>query len=82
MLVTKTKFLTGQQCLKRLYLIEHEPERAAQPDESDQSIIDQGRKVGLLARQMFPGGVAVESKDREQAGKPWYGPDLATSWGS
>ena len=27
----------------------------------------QGREVGLLARQMFPGGVAVEFSDREQA---------------
>jgi predicted RecB family nuclease len=55
------------QCLKRLYLTVHAPELAAQPDESDQSIIEQGREVGLLARQMFPGGVAVESRDREQA---------------
>jgi hypothetical protein len=34
---------------------------------SDQSIIEQGREVGLLARQMFPGGVAVEGRDREEA---------------
>jgi hypothetical protein len=66
-LLTKSKFIAGVQCLKRLYLIVHEPEHAAQPDESDLSIIEQGREVGLLARQMFPGGVAVESRDREQA---------------
>ena len=67
MLLTKTKFVAGSQCLKRLYFIVHQPELAAQPDESDQSIIEQGQQVGLLARQMFPGGVAVESRDREQA---------------
>src|SRR6266576_2046079 len=67
MLITKSKFVAGVQCLKRLYLTVHTPELAAQPDESDQSIIDQGREVGLLARQMFPGGVVVECKDREQA---------------
>ena len=67
MLITKTKFLAGIQCLKRLYLTVHAPELAEQPDESDQSIIEQGREVGLLARQMFPGGVAIESRDREQA---------------
>lgn len=67
MLITKSKFVAGVQCLKRLYLTVHAPELAAQPDESDQSIIDQGREVGLLARQMFPGGVAVETGDREQA---------------
>jgi len=67
MLLTKSKFVAGMQCLKRLYLTVHAPELAMQPDESDQSIIDQGREVDLLARQMFPGGVAVESRDREQA---------------
>lgn len=67
MLITKSKFLAGNQCLKRLYWIVHSPELAAQADESDQSIIEEGREVGLLARQMFPGGVAVESRDREQA---------------
>ena len=67
MLITKTKFLAGIQCLKRLYFTVHEPELAAQPDESVQTIIEQGREVGLLARQMFPGGVAVDCRDREQA---------------
>jgi predicted RecB family nuclease len=67
MLITKSKFLAGNQCLKRLYWIVHSPELAVQPDESSQSIIEQGREVGLLARQMFPGGVAVEGRDREEA---------------
>jgi hypothetical protein len=67
LLITKSKFVAGVQCLKRLYLKVHTSELAAQPDESDQSIIDQGREVGLLARQMFSGGVAVESRDRERA---------------
>jgi hypothetical protein len=48
-------------------MIVHAPKLAAQPDESRQSIIEQGQQVGLLARQMFPGGVAVETGDREQA---------------
>jgi len=67
MFLTKTKFAAGLQCLKRLYFMVHEPELAAQPDESGQSIIEQGREVGLLAQQMFPGGATVESRDREQA---------------
>jgi DNA-binding sugar fermentation-stimulating protein len=40
---------------------------AALPDQSDQSIVEQGREVGLLAREIFPGGVAIESRDRDQA---------------
>jgi predicted RecB family nuclease len=67
MLLTKSKFVAGSQCLKRLYLAVHSPELAAQPGDSDQAIIYQGQEVGLLARQMFPDGVAVESKDRKQA---------------
>jgi len=66
MLITKTKFLAGIQCLKRLYFTVHEPELAVQPDESDQAIIEQGREVGLLAQQMFPGGVVVDARNREE----------------
>jgi Domain of unknown function(DUF2779) len=67
MFITKSKYISGVQCLKRLYLGVHSPELAAQPDESGQSIIEQGLKVGLLARKMFPGGVTVDSRDREEA---------------
>jgi hypothetical protein len=67
MFITKSKYIAGVQCLKRLYLIVHSPELAVQPDDSDQSIIEQGLEIGLLARQMFPGGVTVESRDRDQA---------------
>ena len=49
------------QCLKRLYLQVHEPELAAEPDAATEAIIEQGREVGMLARQLFPGGVEVDS---------------------
>jgi Domain of unknown function(DUF2779) len=58
--ISKSKFVAGVQCLKRLYLQVHEPGLAAGPDASDQAIMEQGREVGLLARQMFPGGVEVD----------------------
>jgi predicted RecB family nuclease len=45
----------------------HEPELAAGPDGAADAIIEQGREVGLLARQMFPDGVAVESRNPEEA---------------
>ena len=60
MKISKSKFIAGVQCLKRLYLLVHAHELAAQPDGSNQAIIDQGREVGLLARQLFPGGVEVD----------------------
>lgn len=60
--LSKSKFVAGCQCLKRLYLQVHEPELAAEPDGATDAIIEQGREVGLLARQLFPGGVEVRSE--------------------
>jgi hypothetical protein len=60
MKISKSKFMAGVQCLKRLYLLVHEPGLAVQPDGADSAIIQQGREVGLLARQLFPGGIEVD----------------------
>jgi len=60
MRISKTKFCAGVQCLKRLYLLAHSPELGAQPDSADQAVIEQGREVGLLARQLFPNGIEVD----------------------
>jgi hypothetical protein len=62
MRISKTKFCAGVQCLKRLYLLAHSPELGAQRDSADQAIIEQGLEVGLLARTLFPDGVAVGSE--------------------
>ncbi len=61
MRLSKSKFVAGCQCLKRLYLQVHQPELAAEPDAAADAIIEQGREVGMLARQLFPGGVEVRS---------------------
>jgi hypothetical protein len=60
MRLSKSKFVAGCQCLKRLYWQVHEPELAAEPDPASEAIIEQGREIGLLARQLFPGGVEVD----------------------
>ncbi len=65
--ISKSKFVAGAQCLKRLYLQVHQPELAAEPDASGKAIMDQGQEVGLLAHQLFPGGVEVKWGDPEQA---------------
>jgi predicted RecB family nuclease len=59
MKLSKTKFMAGVQCLKRLYFLVHEPELEDQVEGSSEAMIQQGRVVGLLARQLFPGGVEV-----------------------
>jgi hypothetical protein len=65
--LSKSKFLAGCQCLKRLYLQVHQPELAAQPDGAVDAIIEQGREVGMLARKMFPGGVEVRNEGLDKA---------------
>lgn len=57
--LSKSRFMAGSQCLKRLFLQVYQPELAAAPEAAVEAIIEQGREVGLLARQMFPGGVEV-----------------------
>src|SRR5208282_4878672 len=60
MKISKSKFIAGCQCPKRLYWQVHEPELAAEPGASSSAVMEQGRDVGLLARQLCPGGVEVD----------------------
>jgi hypothetical protein len=62
--LSKSKFLAGSQCHKRLYLEVHQPGLATPPDEQQQAILDMGSEVGELARRRFPGGVLVEADHR------------------
>jgi predicted RecB family nuclease len=61
MRISKSKFVAGCQCVKRLYWQVHEPRLAAEPDAATEAIMQQGHEVGILARQLFPGGVEVSS---------------------
>ena len=62
--LSKSRFVAGCQCLKRPYLQVHQPELAAEPDGAAEAIIEQGREAGLLARQLFSGGVEVRRDER------------------
>ena len=61
MRISKSKFVAGCQCVKRLYWQVHQPELAAGPDAATEAIMRQGHEVGMLARQLFPGDVEVRS---------------------
>jgi len=65
--ITKSKFIAGCQCLKRLYLLVNEPQVGRGKDASDFSLMAQGREVGKLAQQLFPGGVSVRTGDTAEA---------------
>ncbi len=63
--LSKSKFMAGLQCLKRLYLEVYQPELAAEPDEGTRAVMEQGQEVGRLARKMFPGGLLIEAGHEE-----------------
>jgi hypothetical protein len=64
--LSKSKFLSGLQCHKRLYLEIHHPTLATPPDASTQAILDMGTEIGVLAQRRFPGGVLVKSGFRQR----------------
>jgi hypothetical protein len=64
--LSKSKFLSGLQCHKRLFLEIYQPALATKPDEITQAILDMGTEIGELARKRYPGGVLVEA-DRKHA---------------
>ena len=63
--LSKSRFLSGLQCQKRLYLEIHAPKLATPADPDRQALIDMGTEIGALARRRFPGGVLVEETYRQ-----------------
>jgi predicted RecB family nuclease len=68
MRLSKSKFIAGLQCLKRLYLEVHQPDLAGEPDEQTMAVFEQGHEVGRWAQKRFPGGVLIEA-GHEEIGK-------------
>ncbi len=64
--LSKSKFLSGVQCHKRLYLEIHQPSLATPPDASTQAMLTMGTEIGVLAQQCFPGGVLVKAGFRQR----------------
>ena len=63
--LSKSRFMAGLQCLKRLYLECYERELADPIDERQQAIFDTGNGVGELARDRFPYGRLIEERHFE-----------------
>jgi len=64
--LSKSKFLAGLQCQKRVYLEVHHPNWASPPDPSLQAVLDMGTEIGALARSRFPGGILIEESYRQR----------------
>jgi hypothetical protein len=62
--LSKSRFLSGLQCHKRLYLEIYSPELATEPDEATRAILDRGQELGILARRRFLGGVLIAADHR------------------
>ena len=67
--LSKSRYMAGRQCLKRLYLETYRRELADPVDPAQQARFDAGTAVGELVRQRFPGGklVAEEYYQHERA---------------
>ena len=61
--LTKSKYVSGQQCHKRLWNEVRHRERATDISKSQQRRFDQGTEVGILARKCFPDGVLIDATD-------------------
>jgi hypothetical protein len=57
--ISKSTFLMGRQCSKLLWFRYNAKDQIPAPDEALQAVFDQGTEVGVLAQQLFPGGMAV-----------------------
>ncbi|HQH27661.1 MAG TPA: DUF2779 domain-containing protein, partial [Oligoflexia bacterium] len=66
-MLTKSKFLAGDVCPKRLWLSENRPELAAPASEAEKRRAEQGRTVTELAREYFPSGVLISAVDSSAA---------------
>ena len=61
-ILSKSKFIAGCQCLKRLYHLHHGVVPRPPIDEVQQARLTEGHQVGRLATQAFAGGVWVEGE--------------------
>src|SRR5277367_5322405 len=58
--LSKSRFMAGMQCYKRLYFEVHNPELAGVTEESDIATRTVGYEVGGLARERYPGGILID----------------------
>ena len=58
--LTKSRYLAGLQCPRRLWLVVHEPPPYEEPDPG--SPMDVGQEIGRKAHLLFSGGVLIEEE--------------------
>ena len=63
--LTKSRYIAGLQCLRRLWLNVHEPAEWEEPESG--SAEDVGLEIGRMAHLLFPSGVLIEEKPWEHS---------------
>jgi hypothetical protein len=58
--LTKSRYIAGLQCPRRLWLLVHEPRPYEAP--APGSLMDIGQEVGQKAHLLFPGGVLIDEE--------------------
>ena len=62
--LTKSKYLSGLQCVKRLWIEQHAPEHLPASTGTPSQLFVQGNEVGQLARTRFPQGKLIPGLGR------------------
>ena len=62
-LLSKSKYLLGIQCPRQIWVHFHQPEKVPKIDAATQRRFDEGNEVGELAKELFPGGIDLPTKD-------------------
>ena len=58
--LSKSKYLVGTQCPKRLWLESHRRDLMPPVSPAQERVFSAGHEVGRLARERFPGGILIE----------------------
>ena len=58
--LSKTRYMGGRQCSKRLWQTVYDPEPSEEPLPG--TVMGMGTEVGIKARLLWPGGVLVDTK--------------------
>ena len=57
--LSKSQYCKGKNCLKAIWLYQHQKDVSNPPNEFQKNIFDQGTEVGRLATQYFSGGIEI-----------------------
>ena len=63
--LSKSKFITGLQCLKALHYLCYNPKLHDEISEDRKKIFTQGTNIGIYAREVYPGGELINENPRQ-----------------